>query len=67
MSANGAGTRLVAALPTSPSKAHDDIGEAVLAAVDLAVRSKWGPAMQRAENERAVNLATCDEEQRLFN
>ena len=63
MSANGAGKRLVAALPTSPSKARDDIGEVVLAAVDLAVGSKWGPAKQRAE--KLTGQSTSDKVKQL--
>jgi hypothetical protein len=59
----GAGKKLVAALPTSPAKARQDIGDAVLAAVDLAVDTKWETAKQRAE--KLTGQSTSDKVDQL--
>ena len=53
MSANGAGKRLVATLPTSPSKARYGIDEVVLAARD---GSSWVSRLQDEQDSRSDHL-----------
>jgi hypothetical protein len=63
MSRGGATRKLTGVLPMSPDKVRQDVSEAVLSAVDLAVSTKWEAAKNRAES--LTGQSTSDKVDRL--